>query len=152
MEPRIVKKDGFKVIGVSARGNPQAIDYSDIWGREFMARYAELSALSSDGDYYGVYFDTDEAGIVDFIAGIAAAPDAEAPEGLAARDVPGATFAVFDGTMSTIGATWEMIMSQWLPQSAYEYDASKVSFEFFAADMGEGPDAPMMIYVPVTGG
>ncbi len=152
MEPRIETKDAFWVLGVPARGEPKLLDYQQIWGTLFMSVHGQLQAVSTDGQYYGVYFDTEEPGQVDFIAGMAVAAGTEVPAGLEARELPAARYAVFDATMSTIGSAWDEIMSRWLPQSPYEYDASKVSFEFFASDMGEGPDAPMMIYVPVTGG
>ena len=152
MLPMIESTDAFWVLGVPAHGVPKTFDYQQIWDTQFMSVHEQLLAVSTDGQYYGVYFDSDEPGKVDFIAGMAVSPGTEVPAGLQARELPAATYAVFDGTMSTIGSTWDEIMSRWLPQSPYEYDGSKVSFEFFASDMGEGPDAPMMIYVPVTGG
>jgi len=148
MEPKIVRKDAFTVIGVPARGNPMTMDYRDIWENRFMKVHDQVKPLSAEDAYFGAYFATEEENVVDMIAGVAAADDAQAPEGLAARELPAADYAVFECKLAGIAETWQAIMAQWLPASGYAYDPSKAAFEQYPSDC-QGPDSDVSIFVPV---
>ncbi len=148
MEPTFVTREAFVVIGVSVRGNPMALDYRSIWANQFMPHQDELMRLSTDKAYYGVFFETDETEVVDHMAAVAVDAAAQAPAGLVRREVPAATYAVFDCTVKTIGQTWNAIMSEWLPASDYTYDLACASFELYPPGT-EGEDGPLAIYVPV---
>jgi len=148
MEPKIVEKEAFAVMGVSARGDPTTMDYEDIWGNRFMKHHDQVKALSTDGGYYGAYFDTGEENVAELVAGMAVGEVQNVPEGLVVRELPPATYAVFDCTVKTIGPTWQAIMGEWMPASGYEYDASKTSFEYYPPDTQDA-DAPVAIHVPV---
>ena len=54
MEPKIVSRDGFRVMGVLARCTPASADFHDIWMNQFMARHDEVKPNSTDGAYHGV--------------------------------------------------------------------------------------------------
>ena len=148
MEPKIVEKEAFWVMGVGVRGNPMQLDYGDIWGRQFGPVAQTLMALSTDGSFYGAYFGTGEEGVVDMVAGVAVRPDAQAVEGLAKRELPASTYAVFECTMAEIGQTWGHIEGQWKPASEYEGNPEGGCFELFSGD-DNSPNAPVVIYTAV---
>jgi AraC family transcriptional regulator len=58
-----------------------------------------------------------------YIAAVPVSSTAEIPEGMVARAVPEATFAVFThrGPITNIGQTVAEIYRDWLPQSAYRH-------------------------------
>ncbi len=148
MEPAISSKESFHVMGVAARGNPMTMDYEDIWTNQFMRHQDHVASVSTRPECYGVYFETDEENIVDMVAGMAVPAGTEAPEGLVVREVPAATCAVFDCTLSTIAQTWGQIMGQWLPGSGYAFDTPKPAVEIYPpgpCDMNAG----VQICVPV---
>lgn len=149
MEPKIVTRDAFNVMGVIVRCNPMGADYSAIWEKQFMPYHDQISWLSTDKAYYCVYFETGEENLADVMAGMAVGEVASIPEGLATREIPMARYAVFECTMKTIGETWENIYSDWLPASHYEHDAPLPSFEYFPPDDERAGDFPVSIHVPV---
>jgi predicted transcriptional regulator YdeE len=148
MEPELVNRERFTVMGITARVKPEAADYNDLWDRQFAAREGEVKPRATDEGYYGVYFGTGEPGLVDFVAGMAVAPGEDVPEGLIAREVPAALHAVFECTLSTIGPTWGQVYGDWLPASEFDVDPGGACFEYFPPGP-DSPDAPVFIHVPV---
>ncbi|MFD1175308.1 AraC family transcriptional regulator [Paenibacillus puldeungensis] len=83
-------------------------------------------------------------------------------------EVPGATYAVFttppvDVTVggkngeanqedfpNAIRQTWQYIFQEWFQDSGYEYDDTKLDFEYYDERCHFRPDTVMDIYVPVT--
>jgi AraC family transcriptional regulator len=55
-------------------------------------------------------------------------------------DIPGGRYAVtrFDGTARDIGAAWEALLREWLPESGLQLD-SRPFFEYYAPDMKFDP-------------
>ena len=149
MNVEIVNRPDANVLGIAARINPTEADYGDLWGRRFGPREPEIAALAVEPGYYGVYYGTGQPGIVDFIAGMVVGDVADVPEGLTLRPLPGGAYAAFSCTLSGIGATWGQIYGQWLPASGYAEDESRPAFEYFAPN-ASGPDAPVVIYVPIV--
>ena len=75
---------------------------------------------------------------MEFVAGRPARDGIDVPADLAVREIPPATYAVFECTMATIGATWEATYGDWLPNSAYVVDAGKACVEAFVPGCHEG--------------
>ena len=119
MTPRIASRAATTIIGVAMVGNPKATDFHAFWEEQFMPREAELKPLSVDGAYYEAFFCAGDPEQVEIVAGMAVAPDATVPGGLVKRELAATTYAVFDCTVGTIGATWAVI-EQWLDTSEYE--------------------------------
>jgi len=51
MEPQIVNREGFRVMGVLARCTAAGADFHDIWMNQFMTRLDEVEPHSTDGAY-----------------------------------------------------------------------------------------------------
>jgi RNA polymerase sigma factor (sigma-70 family) len=149
MEPTFVERPAFAVMGVLNSDDPTTMDYGDIWGNQFGSRAMEIGPVATERNTYGVYFATEQEGVVDMVAGMPVLIGTEAPEGLVVREVPAATYAVFPCTMAEIRETWQAIENDWLPSSDYEWDLSAACFELFPPEATGAPDSPLTIYVAV---
>ena len=148
MQPRIVQKDAFTIMGVIVRGNPAKLDYHGIWMNQYMKYDAALKPLSLDGAHYSAYFCSGKPDEVEMLAGMMVPPEAQVLAGLTKREVAGGQFAVFDCTHGTIGQTWGAV-EKWLQTSDYEYDRNDRSdYELFPPDTAD-ENSPVQIYVPV---
>jgi predicted transcriptional regulator YdeE len=142
-------RDAFWVLGIQERADPMSMDYQAFWSR-FMAREPELRSLVTGPDGYGVYFPTDQEGLVDVFGGMAVPPETAPPEGLVLREVPAGHYAVFECTMQDIGATWAAVFGEWAPSAGHEIDHTAPCFEHFTPGCHEGTE-PVRIFVPVQG-
>lgn len=133
-------------MGISAHGNPNSMNYGEIWN-QFTTYDDQVKQLSLDKGYYNVYFATEEENMVDLVAGMAVEDVSNVPEGLTTCEVPAMRCAVFECTMKTIGQTYDYIYREWLPKSQYEHDA-KPDFEYFSSD-SETEDSPVLIHVAI---
>ena len=76
----------------------------------------------------------------------------EIPEGMTWKNIPAGLYAKFThkGSLENLSETYAFIFNQWLPNSGYMYDPSKVDFEWYDErfDMGES-ESEFDIYVPI---
>jgi AraC family transcriptional regulator len=49
----------------------------------------------------------------------------------------------------TIKATWKYIFEEWFPNSGYQFEESKLDFEYYDERCHFRPDTVMDIYVPI---
>ena len=149
MEPKIITRETFDVMGVLDRVDPHTADYEAIWRDQFDPVHDRVQPYSTDEGYYGVYFATDEPGLVDMVAGMAVGDVDDVPEGLTVRTIPGGQYAVFECGMDAIGPTWGAIYSEWLPASEqYEEDGTRACFEYFPPGSETG-QMLLSIFVPL---
>jgi len=148
MEPKIISRDAFTVMGVQERFTPGNEDYDAIWMKRFMSYHDQVQPLSTDKAYYGVSFETGIADTWDYVAGMAVANVGKAPQGLVMREVPPAREAVFQCTVKTIGETFDYIFKEWLPASPYEHDPSSSVFEYYPPDTATS-DSPVFLHIPI---
>jgi len=150
MEPEIVKRDAFVVMGIAERVTPAEEDpttYERIW-RRFEGFQDQIKQYSVDQAYYGVSFATDEEGVIDYVAGMAVGKVEAIPEGLVIREIPAARCAVFECPVEHIGETYRYIFADWFPKSPYVVDEVAASFERYPPMGEEG--VPIQIHIPVT--
>jgi predicted transcriptional regulator YdeE len=148
-EPKIVKREPFKIIGALTRIDPQSDTietYVAIWKR-FESYHDRLQSDSIDQAYYGVSFNTDEKGVFDYLAGMAVSEEIAAAEGLAEREIPAAVYAVFECPAEKIAEVKKFIFQKWLPLSQYEINVMNPVFEQYPS-AGETA-SPVIIYVPI---
>jgi len=148
MTPRMEERGAFTVMGIQLRINPMSADYGDIWRNQYEPRLPEIEPFATDEACLGLYFGTGDEGKVDFVAGRPVEGVTNLPDGLVLWEVPGATEAVFECTMGTIGPTWHAIYQEWLPASEYVADEDAPCYERFAPGCHEGT-VPVTIHVPV---
>ena len=149
MEPKFATRDAFNVMGVLNRIKPDAADYEGIWCNQFDPVQDQVKAFSTGEGHYGVYFASDEPGLVNMVAGMEVGDVDEAPEGLVVHTVPAAEYAVFECALDAIGLTWAAIYNEWLPGSdQYEEDESKACFDYFPPGIETGQGI-VSIHVPL---
>ncbi|MFC1712675.1 GyrI-like domain-containing protein [Candidatus Poribacteria bacterium] len=149
MEPRIVDRDAFTVVGILAHGDPSDMDYEELWD-QFTPYHDRIKQLSTDKAYYNVYFGPEEEGMVDIVVGMVVEDTENIPEGLVVREVPDMHCAIFECTLETIGQTYSYIYEEWLPKSQYEH-GGKPDFEYFPPDSGPG-NSMVLIHIPIEEG
>lgn len=149
MEPKLISKRSFSVLGVQSRIDPFKADYRKIWEEKFVPYHDVVRKLSNEEGYYGVYFSSATPGQVEFIAGMAVGDVERTPDDLVLRTVPAGLYAVFQCGMDGIGQTWQTIYDNWLPNSEqYTQDESRACFEYFPPGVEEGK-TPVSINVPL---
>jgi AraC family transcriptional regulator len=71
---------------------------------------------------YGVFYNTDDSGSMDYMTGVEVSDFADLPKNFARLRIPEHLYAVFShqGHISTIRGTMNAIWNSWLPQSEFE--------------------------------
>jgi len=148
MEPQIVNREAFTLVGVVGHFSSAAENFGPLWEVEFMAHHDWLEPQSADKAYYGVYLgDHDKP--LDYVAGMSVESGASVPEGLVAHEMPAGLYAAFECTLQTLGPTWGHIWDEWLPGSEYELDPSRFTFDLYPPGTGSG-EMVVHVYVPIV--
>jgi predicted transcriptional regulator YdeE len=148
MEPKIIHKEAFTVLGLQERFIPENEDHEGIWKR-FMKYHDQIQALSIDGAYYGANFNAETGHALDYLAGMAVAGADDVPEGLTLREVPASRYAVFECTVQTISGTYDWIFRQWLKTAPYPRPGKgspKADFERYPPATDSG-DTPVLLHI-----
>jgi AraC family transcriptional regulator len=156
MEPRIVERPAFHLIGMAERFTPATTSrIPELWAR-FVPRIADVPDRVG-GHTFGVCVDADPATIEDagfrYVAAVEVARAGVPPDGLIALAVPASRYAVFThtGHVSRVGDTVKQVWGTWLPASGYRTLAAP-DFELYDParwdpSTGEGE---VDYYVPVA--
>lgn len=156
MEPRIVAKPAFIVVGLPFTGFPTSAPFEGgnenneigkVWD-EFNRRYAEIKHIC--GPAYGLCFGMPNAQEPWYIAGAEVADVADLPAGMMSMAVPAQKYAVFPCTLGTLGATYRYITEEWQPRAGFEH-APAPDFELY--DQEFDPNDPqhgkLSVYWPI---
>jgi len=155
MEPRIVRRPAFHVIGMAGRFTPATITRIPVLWERFAPRIDHVPHRHGRHTL-GVCVDA-EPGTVDdagftYVAGVEVRRLADVPEGMVALTVPSNTYAVFthSGHIARFPDTVKRVWGQWLPASRYRHVPAP-DFEWYDERWdpvtGEGD---IDIYVPVA--
>ena len=150
MEPRIIVREPFTILGVMTRitrGTETPGLFVGIW-QQFEANRQTVAALARGTHYFGVNLPTDHEDVTDYVAGMVVDDDATVPQGLEKRRVPGGRFVVIECPVGAIGDTYRHIFTVWLREAAVEFDPAAPVFEEYPPD---APPQPVRIHVPVRG-
>jgi len=148
MEPRIISKPAFSVVGLKIRAQGGSPEIPRLWD-SLMSRAHEIVGKVSDAAY-GVIDRFDAAGgQFDYVAGFEVEGSHQLPSGMTVLHVPGHRYAVFDCTLPTLMEALDQADHKWLPSSAYRR-ARGWDFEFYDEQFDPAnPSSPMSIYIPV---
>ena len=148
MEPKIVTKPAFTVVGMKYRGENKNNEIAQIW-QEFIPRMKEIKHTSNDEVSYGVCSDLEDIDVFEYVAGMEVDSAAEIPEGMVSWGVPEQKYAVFACTLATLHAAYEHAFQAWLPQSGYQRGDS-YDFELYDETFeGDSEGSVLYIYVPI---
>lgn len=120
MEPKIVTKPAFSVVGLKYRGKSEQNEIPQLWGA-LMPRVGEIKNITNQGVCYGLGDNFDESsGEFDYVAGFEVSSTEGLPAGMVHWDVPETRYAVFTCSLSTLREIYRYAYFTWLPQSEYE--------------------------------
>ena len=168
MQVQMKKMETFTIVGYTSRHRlPGVSNISDIpgfWEKTNMEYEAALSTLhhtysKSHHCEVAVCFDIDEnEDCFTYMLGVGVdEADAEIAQrpGTYRYEIQSGLYAVFttprvheEEYVPSIHDTWKQILERWLPESAYEYDTTRVDFEYYD-ERDHGEMAQMDIYIPV---
>lgn len=160
MEPKIVTKEGFKVIGMECKTTLRDNKIPELWKR-FLPRVAEIKNNLHSCVYYGLsimYNKLHETGEFDndseftSIASVEVDSFDNIPDGMISREVPTQKYAVFThkGCLSTLRETYDYIYGTWAVKSGIEIDDAD-EFEYYDErfDPSGSPESEVDIYIPI---
>ena len=155
MEPRIVRKSAFQVVGMEGRFTPaSASRIPELWAH-FVVRIADVPARRGMHTL-GVCVDAspatlDEAGFT-YVAAVEVDGTGTVPDGMIAVTVPANAYAVFThvGHVARLNDTVRQIWGRWLPASRYRPVAAP-DFELYDPERWNPAtgDGEIDVYVPI---
>nr|WP_307992092.1 AraC family transcriptional regulator [uncultured Niameybacter sp.] len=169
MEPKIIKKESFKVAGYGIKTNIVGTnftkDIASFWsnydGENLESKMYEILNPPKHGEV-GLCVPSSKDGAVTYLLGVVVDDFSKVTKEMLTAQVPEATYAVFttppvdtshgdedDSFADIIRATWRYIFEEWFKDSGYVYDESKLDFEFYDERCHARVDTVMEIYVPV---
>jgi predicted transcriptional regulator YdeE/DNA-binding transcriptional MerR regulator len=144
MEPKIVNRPAFKVIGLSYIGKNEHGEIGQMWG-QFNQRSSEVRNIN-DKEAFGLCFSTVAGGAkpgeFEYVAGFEVADGQAIPAGMVYRQVPAYKYAVFThhGKLDKLGETYQYIYNTWLAQSGLQIHPDKFDMEIYDEDFELGAD------------
>jgi len=159
MNPKIIDKDAFTVIGISARtSNRKEVTAEAVIGPtwERFLRESLLTRIANKADQaiVAVYTDyaSDQHGEYTYVLGARVTSDAEVPPGMVVKKIPAQKFAVFTSekgpAAKVVPQLWMKINS--LPKTAAGGDRLyKADFEIYDERGGDPENLQMDVYVGI---
>ncbi len=171
MNPVITKKEAFKVAGYGIYTNiaesftKDIAAYWDTYNGENLEfkMYKQLNP-PKHGEV-GICVECSDNGNAIYLLGVIVDNFEKATPDMMTIIVPEAEYAVFttppvNNTSSTqtyddplsiaVKETWRYIFNEWFPNSIYEFDETKMDFEFYDERCHGSENLVMEIYVPIT--
>jgi AraC family transcriptional regulator len=149
VEPRIVTQPAFEVVGLEIETSPKSPEIPALWGR-FAARMSEIADAIDPQIGYGVIARFDrERSRLSYLAGVAVKSAAHPPQGMVMVGIPGGEYAVFESSLTVIGATFDHIFGVWLPQAPYRLGSGPYYERYGETFDPEDPTSLVTIHIPV---
>jgi predicted transcriptional regulator YdeE len=149
MEPRVVKKKAFRVVGMEWSSGRSEGNIPQLWER-FIPREDEIQGKSEPTVSYGLCISSAN-GDFTYVAGFESSEE-KVPQGMIEISVPEQQYAVFThtGKVSLISETFEMIYSKWLPLNNLE-PAKEINFELYDERFitPDHDDTQLDLYIPI---
>ena len=159
MDPKVIERDSFTVIGIAARtSNAKEVTVDGVigreWGRIFQEGLLGKIPNKADQNIVAVYTDyaSDHDGEYTFLLGARVTSDKDVPAGMVAKKVPAGKFAVFTTDKGpapqVVPAAWMKINS--LPQSAAGGDrAYAADYEVYDQRAVDPQNSQVDIYIGI---
>lgn len=158
MEPRIVKRDAVKLIGMMYYGDNKNWEIPKIW-EEFMPLTQKIPNGLPVQEAYGVCFYTEsfsKSGLFYYMAAVPVSSLDEIPMELVGKTLPATEYAVFThkgpivGSSNTVKDTYAYVYGTWLPKSPYT-NPYAYDLEFYDERYkgNADPDSEIDVYIPI---
>jgi AraC family transcriptional regulator len=148
VSPRMVEGKPLLVTGLSPRSSDNA-GMPAQWQR-FVPYLGNIPGQVRR-KAYGVLYNGDDSGNIDYMCGVEVKDFSDLPAGFAFLRIPAQYYAVFPHRehISTIQSTWMAVFNDWLPASGYEL-ADGPEFELYGEDFdGVKGIGTVEIWVPI---
>lgn len=149
VQPEIVNKPGFTVIGLKNRCKNRESGVRELW-RQFTERWEEVQQAGPADMVCGLrdHFDT-ESGEFDYLAGVEVEAVDSVPDGMEAWDVEAQNYAVFPTTLSGLNDTYRYASDSWLQESNYRRTPGPEFEQYSQGFNPDNPDSRLDLYIPV---
>lgn len=149
MEPTIVTRSAFSVIGILYHGKNEHQEIPRLW-EQFNPRSAEIESVINAECCYGIADNFDRiTGTFDYLAGVEVVDGTQPPAGMVHWHLPPQRYAAFPCTLLTLMRTFQTAYDDWMPLTGYRR-APGPEFELYGeAFNAANPHSPMFIYIPV---
>lgn len=159
MEPKIVRQDGFTVVGIATRtSNAKEMTAGGLigkqWDRLFQERLLAKIPNKADQNIMAVYTDYagDHDGEYTYLLGARVTSEADVPAGMVAKKIPAGRFAVFTSEKGpapkVVPATWMKINS--LPRTAVGGDrVYRADYEIYDERARDRQNLQVDVYVGI---
>jgi AraC family transcriptional regulator len=149
IEPTIVRKPGFTIVGVAITTSPLAGEIPALW-ETFGPRIDDVSYLAESQVSYGLMENFDASkNTLDYMAAVSVTSTENVPSGMIARFIEPQTYAVFQATLRTLGEVFGHIFNEWLPHASFEL-VRVPYFERYDESFDPGnAESKVEVYMPV---
>ncbi len=156
MEPKIVEKVAFKIVGLRKMFTAETMkEIPELWN-QFFPHVKDITGKDDMPVCFGAcYHDPSKSEMADVefeqIAAVEAVEGREIPEGMIVRDIEASKYAVFThkGKLDNLTETYKHIFGVWSKQENVKLKAGHM-FELYDEHFKYGQDdSEMDIYVPI---
>lgn len=154
MEPKIIELNAMTVVGLAYLGKNENMEIPALWDA-FNPRCMEVQHKTQPNTALGVCCDMQPDGSFSYIAGFQVDAATDIPDGMTAKQIPAAKYAVFThrgplfGVENDLMCTYAYIYREWLPKSGYQR-AETPDFELYDERFTFGGDGSEMdIFIPI---
>jgi AraC family transcriptional regulator len=147
VEPRIISKPAFTVVGLLQDDQKDDASIDELWLR-LGSRFHEIEGVDPDVGV-GVHFAQGDG--QRYLVGFTAYQMDSAPVGMTAVHFDAKVYAVLthQGTLDGIADTLGAFYSDWLPKSGYQCDDATYFEVYDDRFVPNSPDSVIAIYVPI---
>lgn len=147
MEPNIVDRPAFALVGIQAWIDPETADHEAIFDELYRPHAENARAVASSPGFLGAYFASRGPGRIGYMVGVEAPQGTAAPPGLVALEIPAARYAIFEFPREDVGGMWDYIHGEWLPASDEYALASTPVFEYYPQE--NTTETRLSIWIPL---
>jgi AraC family transcriptional regulator len=149
IEPMIVQKPGFIVVGMAISTSALSNEIPALWG-VFGPRIDEVTGISEPQVSYGImeHFDV-RKNALDYMAAVPVASIENTPHGMVGRRITAQTYAVFNATLNSLGEVFGYIFNQWLPNASHEQVPAPYFERYDESFDPSKAESVVEIYIPV---
>jgi AraC family transcriptional regulator len=150
MEPKIINRTAFTVVGMHVHGKNEQNEIPRLW-QVLGPRVEEIKNMVPASPAYGISANMDTAtGEFDYVAGFEVSSVEGIPEGMVSWTIPGGKYAVFTCTLPTLGDTFRHAYQTWMPQAGYR-PAGSPEFEVYDEHFDpQVPESEFEVYIPIV--
>ena len=157
MEPKIISKKAFPVIGIelktTTREGKNFIEIPQFWQQVIQKEQIKnIPNKKQPETVLGICMDFEADGTFSYIIGSEVAHTDDVPEDMVIKQIPDAEYAVFTarGKMpDSIQNTTKYIYQEWLPKSKYQH-ANSPEFELYDERSDDSKNSEVDIYIPIA--